>query len=37
MFKDGDMIIITKIVTEDELMFFKDMFKSSEGDTEEQQ
>ena len=37
MFKDGDMIVIIKIVTEDELVFFKDVFKNSEGDTKEPQ
>ena len=37
MFKDGDVIVITKIFTEDEVVFFKDVFKSSEGDTEEPQ
>ena len=35
MFKDGNMIIITKIIMEDKLGFLKDTFMSSEGDMEE--
>ena len=31
------MIVITEIFTEDEVVFFKDLFKSREGDTEEPQ
>ena len=31
------MIVITKIIMEDELGFLKDMLKSSEGKTEEQE